>query len=134
MGLDNGIEIRKNKRTEELKLDAKFSVLYSDKYLEICYWRKCCGLRNCIVNYLETNHKFMIDEGLWKLDVEDINFIIETLEYFNNKRVWNEEGRSIWEWKNYKKIIRRNINDLHYILAKMEDFPNDFEITFYDSY
>lgn len=133
MGLDNGIEIRKNKRTEELKLDAKFSTEYSDTHLEVCYWRKCWGLRNRIVKYLV--YKYNSDEyvGVWKLDIEDINQILDILEYFNNKKVWNEE-ESIWEWKNYKKTIRRNINDLHYILAKMEDFPDDFEVIFYDSY
>lgn len=134
MGLDNGIEIRKNKRTEELKLDAKFSTEYSDTHLEVCYWRKCWGLRDRILEHLAYKYNLTIVEYSWRLDVEDINFIIETLEYFNNKRVWAEEGRSIWEWKHYKKTIRRNINDLHYILAKMEDFPDDFEITFYDSY
>ena len=131
MGLDNGIFI-KNKYKElydELGPDCWPELDHGDCKYEICYWRKCWGIRNAIMK------KFHFEDGEYefKLDKEDIPVIIKILLHFCNNDVWEDEGNPIWS---YDEIIETNIN---YIVAlkqliKYWDKHPDLEVYFYDSY
>lgn len=134
MGLDNGIEIKMSKATEMLSLDSFYNVPYTGaNFLEVCYWRKCWGLRNDIVRYL--NNKYNTDQDTleWKLDVADIKAIIEIVKSWRNKKKWNNESRSIWTYKEMKEHLIEDIENLTYLYSKMEHY-NIPDVTFYDSY
>lgn len=139
MGLENGIIIKKNVMTNLAGLNDYFSDGIDEDgkntELEVCYWRKCWGIRNDFVDYLRTERNVDIDDiENYILNTQDIIKLIEILEYYNKKKTWELEGRSIWSWKEFKPILRKNINDLYYLRAKMEDFPGAFAIYSYDSY
>lgn len=123
MGLDNGIEIKKIKDNIIFNLDN-----------EICYWRKCWGLRDDIIEYLRTVYPDNKEEYAWNLSKEDIVEIINITDFWDNKQKWNKESRSIWKYKEYKNTLKASLNNLHYLLAKMEDYPDGIEVEFYDSF
>lgn len=140
MGLDNGITIKKTNKTERIGLDRFYNLEYdgSDS-LEVCYWRKCWGLRNDIINYLSQVYGTSTEEYEWTLDRADIFNIIEIIKSWRNKKKWNAEGESIWTYKEMKEHLIKDIENLTYLYAKMESHYHDFledeiKVVFYDSY
>lgn len=131
MGLDNGIILRKvNPDTLSINKLTKLDKTYSDNPdTEVCYWRKCWGIRNAIVD------KFHFDRegGEHKLDAEDIPVIIKILFDFYGKEEWEEEADSIWEWDEFKDNLRQQILNLTWLYDYMLANP-DVEVYFYDSY
>lgn len=128
MGLDNGIILR-DVNPKELVVNKLINLdNLEDTSAEICYWRKCWGIRNAIVEKLHFN-----DNEESKLDVEDIPVIIKILFDFYGQTEWEENADSIWEWDEFKDTLRQQIFNLmwlyDYMLAHL-----DAEIIFYDSY
>ena len=132
MGLDNGI-IVKNKYKELLEElgpdyweDHKSK---DDNDYDLCYWRKCWGIRNAIIK------KFHFPEtcGEYKLDLEDIPVIIKILEGFCNSNNWEEYGDSIWEYDDYIHTLIEQIVNLKIFYKYWKKHP-EIEVYFYDSY
>ena len=135
MGLDNGICIKRTLETNKIVELQMFNLDY-DKELkddfEVCYWRKCYGLRNDILCII--GKRWYPDEYEFKLTKNDIDNIIKLLGSYNEE-TWVD---SIWEWTSdedgwsYSEHIKRDIEDLK-ILRELMD-KHDLEVYFYDSY
>lgn len=135
MGLDNGIQIKRNTSTNSIPELKQFELSYDNKHqfdFEICYWRKCYNIRNMIMDVVESardNDKSDI------LTTTDIEKIIHGLQSFNSAN-WQENGGSIWDWDDeeypYSEKIQRDIENLKNLQTLMEKY--DLEVYFYDSY
>ena len=130
MGLDNGIVIRGVTR-KQLPLLMRY---HNDKdyianEVEICYWRKCWGLRNAIIHTLfitEDPEKYE-----YKLTIKDVDFIRALLvNYLKHPEDWDD---SIWTFDEIKHSLydyRWNLILLHFWMKRHPDK----EVIFYDSY
>ena len=160
MGLDNGIYIRYNidnlpepdGHVGSNYLSIPYALYQNldlihverDKDNDIClcaevvYWRKWWGVRNQVVNYLEDKyHTTQPGTFSWSLDTLDCYTIIEILRDFDNEETWENEGRSIWEYKecNIHYQIQEDIAELKRIIDLLnKKDPRVKEIYFYDSY
>ena len=130
MGLDNGITIYKKNLNSSIILNESFIPLD----YEVCYWRKCWGIRNDIISYLHNTHEIQEDLYEYELTLEDLQAIYDILLSWYNKKKWNESGRSIWDWKTIKEQLRYDCNRLAYLIAKKEVYGDDLPVYFYDSY
>ena len=130
MGLDNGIILKVNPDTlttnKLVRLDKTWG---EDSNTEVCYWRKCWGIRNAII---EKFH-FLTDCSEFKLDVEDIPVVIRILFDFYGKEEWEENADSIWEWGEFKDTLKQQILNLTWLYNYMLKNP-ECEVIFYDSY
>lgn len=131
MGLDNGIILKVNPNTitnlnKLVRLDKTWG---EDPHTEVCYWRKCWGIRNAIIGKFH----FPTDCGKFKLDAEDIPVIIKILFDFYGKEEWEEKADSIWEWDEFKDNLRQQILNLTWLYDYMLANP-ECEVYFYDSY
>ena len=130
MGLDNGITIYKKNLNSSIILNESFIPLDC----EICYWRKCWGIRDDIIDYLHNTHKIQEELYEYELTLADLQAIYNILLSWYNKKKWNESGRSIWDWKTIKEQLRYDCNRLAYLIAKKEVYEDDLPVYFYDSY
>lgn len=128
MGLDNGIILNASPDKYDVNKLIKLDKTY-DLKTEVCYWRKCWGIRNAIVD------KFHFDRegGEHKLDAEDIPVVIKILFSFYGKEEWEESADSIWEWDEFKDTLRQQILNLTWLYDHMLANP-ECEVYFYDSY
>lgn len=132
MGLDNGIMI---KRRADLPaaafayFDDEWRVKY-DYNLEVAYWRKCWNVRDVILDVL---HVPFDNDSQTTMTVEDVDAVIAALCKINKKN-WLDRGSTIWEWKDFKNIQRRNIRNLRRLRYMMKKEPDVFEVYFYDSW
>ena len=105
---------------------------------EVVYWRKCWGIRNEMVAHLNNKYKTDDrDEYKWSLDTEDCYCLIEILREYDNKDVWDNEGRSIWDYEDdhMHDHLLADIHTLHEIIRLLQDNnPRVLEVYFYDSY
>ena len=136
MGLDNGIFVKSNCReiTRDILPDSlvyPFDKDYGNQ-VDIAYWRKCWGLRNEILNILNT--RFIEDNYYSEIDTpEKIQGVMDVIFSFMNKQVWEDDGNSIWD---YETIIH-NLRDCYMNLVIMKNFMHenpDVYLVFYDSY
>lgn len=128
MGLDNGIILR-DVNPKELIVNKLVTLdNLGDTSVEICYWRKCWGIRNAIVKKLHFN-----DGEESKLDIEDIPVIIRILFDFYGQVEWEDEADSIWEWEEFKETLSQQIMNLTWLYNYMLEH-SDAEVIFYDSY
>lgn len=128
MGLDNGIILR-DVNPKELVVNKLINLdNLEDTSAEICYWRKCWGIRNEIVGKLHFN-----DNEESKLDAEDIPVIIKILFDFYGQTEWEEDADSIWEWDEFKDTLRQQIFNLMWLYDYMLEH-SDAKVIFYDSY
>lgn len=132
MGLDNGIIVRSNKADVKFSRCEWYSV--EEGTWEVCYWRKYWGLRNEVMQYLQKRYEWEDEPARIDLTLEDVKIILTIVKEWKNKKRWNAESRSIWSYKEAKGNLAYTIENLIYLIAKMEDFPNDIEVYFYDSY
>lgn len=127
MGLDNGIIITKGVKRKNIP-----SFVHFDNYIkptiELCYWRKCWGIRGMILQKLHGR-----DSDHTDLNVEDIPVIIKILKYFCSEKHWEEEADSIWEYKDFKDILIDQIINLSWLYDYWQQHPN-LKCYFYDSY
>ena len=139
MGLDNGICVKKSAITQLINIndtfiDNNYNYNYNSNEIDITYWRKCWGLRNDIMEYLTEKYNINDDCCSFNLEAKDIKQLIEILITWYDKKKWNSESQSIWTWKEIKGNLLDSIRNLSYLLGKMEDYPNEFIVYFYDSY
>ena len=137
MGLDNGIVVKSDKRKitrDDLPPEIlyPFDEDYNDNP-EILYWRKNWGLRDSIVHYLEAIDN-KVQEGTYLIRTYyEIFDIVDIIFHFLDKKVWDEEGESIWEYEEVKERLQDDIVNLVLIISFMKENP-DIYLEFYDSY
>lgn len=133
MGLDNGIMIKAKKDfTWKSKLGNASIYGYQflkEETLEVCYWRKCWGIRNDIIYKLHMSSNECNSETL---EPEEIRVIIRVLESYTDKEYWGQNADSIWE---YSEIIETLWSQI-YTLVYVESLANEglVEVSFYDSW
>ena len=67
------------------------------------------------------------------MTIDDVDAVITALCKINKKN-WLDRGSTIWEWKEFKDIQRRNIRNLRRLRYMMRKEPEVFEVYFYDSW
>lgn len=67
------------------------------------------------------------------MTIDDVDAVIKALCKINKKN-WLDRGSTIWEWKEFKDIQRRNIRNLRRLRCMMRKKPEVFEVYFYDSW
>lgn len=98
-----------------------------DLDFDICYWRKCWGVRALISKAIGG----IVDCGDTPLKREDIPKIITVLKSFNADN-WDDLSDSIWEWEDHEEVNQGHIEDLEYLYDLMGE--HDLDVYFYDSY
>ena len=124
--------MRRTQQSNKIKELKVFNLDY-DKELkydfEVCYWRKCWGLRNDVLYLL--GQRF-VDKYEFDLSKSDVENIIKLLESYDAES-WS---CSIWDWNNeeypYSEKIQRDIENLKILRELMNKY--DLEVYFYDSY
>ena len=132
MGLDNGIEIKRRADLPALAF-TQFDEEYRAKHnydLEVAYWRKCWNVRSIIMDVLKVKED---NDCYTTMTIEDVDAVITALCKINKKN-WLDRGSTIWDWKEFKGIQRRNIRNLRRLRYMMRKKPEVFEVYFYDSW
>ena len=137
MGLDNGFYVKSNKRkiTREMLpsiIKYPFEKDYNDE-VEIVYWRKNWGLRNCIMAEFGW---YELPEDQYKFEIDSPNqvlAIIEIISLFLNREKWESDAQSIWTYDEIRPVLLQNIINFVAIKIFMDENP-DIYLEFYDSY
>jgi hypothetical protein len=131
MGLDNGIVLQGVKR-ENIKVPWFVSFPFATDFehrLDVCYWRKCWGIRERIRNLLHMDNK--VYEA--PVEEDDIPALIRLLENFLDKDYWDNNAESIWEYDEYKSHLLQQIKNLLWLREFLKLNPC-VKCYFYDSY
>lgn len=130
MGLDNGLILR-NPKVEQVPsyIISRFDF---DETLDVCYWRKCWGIRRAILNVLDPQG-VMSDEYEFRVEAEDVPAIKKALKPFFDSVYWEENGDSIWEYEEYKDVLLQDWVNLTWLEGYLKNNP-DAVCFFYDSY
>lgn len=132
MGLDNGISIKRRADLPTLAF-TYFDEEYRAKHnydLEVAYWRKCWNVRRIIIDILNVREN---NDSHTTMTIDDVDAVITALHKMNKKN-WLACGSTIWDWKEFKGIQRRNIRNLRRLRHMMRKKPEVFEVYFYDSW
>ena len=135
MGLDNGFYVKSNKRTITREmLPSAIQFPFNTDYngdVEIVYWRKNWGLRNAVLDLL--NSRFS-EEYRFDIDTpETVIEIIGIIGSFLDPEKWESEGQSIWTAEEARPGLIRDIMNFALIYGFMLENP-DVYLQFYDSY
>lgn len=129
IGLDNGIVL--NKPTNVIPFYVKVDDwVLSHNSVEICYWRKCWGIRNeilCLFPEAEPN------DSCLDLTPEHIRSIRKIIRSFMNRKKWEEEGMSIWTYDEIRPRLTKQWFALWWLEHYLKKNP-DAEACFYDSW
>lgn len=98
--------------------------------LEVAYWRKCWNVRRIIIDILDVRED---NDSETLMTLDDVDAVITALCKINKKN-WLDCGGTIWDWKEFKGIQRRNIRNLRRLRRMMRKQPKVFEVYFYDSW
>lgn len=135
MGLDNGIEVKRNEHTNSILELRQFELEYDKNHeydFEICYWRKCWNVRNDILWII--GERFG-DQYEYNLDKEDVDQIIKLFESYNADN-FEDSGGCVWDWDDeeypYSEKIKQDIENLKMLRQLMDKYVLD--VYFYDSY
>lgn len=141
MGLDNKLILKtlKNNSPTDIPSSAeKVHFFVSENtiydYFEFYYWRKCWGLRNTIVEYLNSAHPQNDPKPYkWPIEIDDIDPIIAIISSWNNKDKWENKGLSIWSYEDIKPHLNDHISNLKWLKKYLLENSNA-SCYFYDSY
>lgn len=135
MGLDNGITVRAKTQLAVDMFEDYFNELHlnTTNHEELCYWRKCQGIR---ADILDIAH--VIDDEGWEytLTLADLQKIVNILASYltdPNKDWWSV----IWDRVEMVSIVTESLRTLCKFLEVVREWSltdDDFEIIFYDSY
>lgn len=137
MGLDNGLLIKKKDGTKidfsifPHELDSENFYEYNDNSMEVIYYRKCWGPRNEIIGKLMG--PFDEEKYEYKVSFENLKEIYKIISHFNNKKVWENDGCSIWEYSEMRDKLDQDLTILEWLMDYMRAH-DDLEVYFYDSY
>ena len=130
MGLDNGIELRTHKET----------LHHRSNNIEICYFRKCWGIRDEILGILKDNHSNYnfseIGGGTYDLDSKDVKDIKKIIKRFLDEDYFNDYADSkIFTYEEYKPILKKAYKNLRWLRWYLWLCGNKVRrLWFYDSY
>lgn len=137
MGLDNGIMLEINS-TKKIKIPKCFvhEQWFDQGEYEICYWRKCWGIRNSIIVdvFEKSTHTDMYE---FQITANDIPKIIAVLKFYDHKITWGQDNSMIWDYKrdHIHKQLKNNIKCLKELKKFLQKYQNeDIKCYFYDSY
>ena len=138
MGLDNAIMLKVNILNRNIKVPKCFNheEWYGLGVYEVCYWRKCWGIRNKIITEV-FNEKTSSDKYEFKVAHDDVLKIIKILKYYDNEKNWNDDNSTIWHYKEDKihKQIKYNLKNLKRLYMFLRKYSNEnIYCYFYDSY
>lgn len=129
MGLDNGVIVRGVKRNE---LSPFMRYPYDKDYydgVEVCYWRKCWGLRGWFLREAYPNRE--CGQDYFQLTEREINILLKIIRnYLRHPEDWDQ---SIWEFDEIKPHLRKQQWNLVLLRTWMRKHPDAY-VYFYDSY
>lgn len=129
IGLDNGVFL--NKPTSVIPFYVKVdSWASSEDSVEICYWRKCWGIRDEILSLFPEADS---NDSCLKLTPEHIRAIRKIIRSFMNKEKWEEESNSIWTYDEIRPRLIKHWVALWWLERYLRKNP-DAEAYFYDSW
>ena len=100
---------------------------------EIAYWRKCWNIREDILNIIGKNKDAYVAYE-YPVSYNDLLEIIKTLKSYNRHN-WNtSETQNLWEWRDIKHTLKRQIKTLIHVAQIFKKDPCAFTVMFYDSY
>lgn len=141
MGLDNGIILKAKENISvpsELMLtkydvcgsfnsddiDKPLDIIPKDEQVEICYWRKCWGIRNEIMHCFE--------KCPYKIPLDELDEICDIINKFTKEEYYNMYARSIWDWDEMVDKLKLQITRLEWCKELLKE--DKIELEFYDSY
>lgn len=128
MGLDNGIRVLMSE-ADAKKNGCPLIGSNNEYFAEICYWRKCYGLRDLIIKNLQLSS----DRVTYTLFYKDINTIIDILiSLIQSEDDW-KYADSIWEYDEYLTNMCNCILRLKWLKEYWKTHP-DIQVIFYDSH
>lgn len=131
MGLDNGIVLKLRKKEGELYIPSYTKIdTYSeeDNELEVCYWRKCQGIRAGVLEILGGEDP---EDSTYDLTPKTIAQIRDMLyEVLCNPNDW---WSTIWDFDEVISHIAQEIVNLTWLIDIMQTEPHA-SAYFYDSY
>lgn len=99
--------------------------------VEIVYWRKNWGLRNAVLDLLDSR---FVENTYFDIDTPDtVIKIIGIIGSFLDPEKWESEGQSIWTAEEARPGLIRDMMNLALIYGFMLENP-DVYLQFYDSY
>ena len=130
MGLDNGVFIKNYTRVQLPKsFRYPFEKDYAPNEVEICYWRKCWGLRNEFLNTCFPRRSN--EEVYFNLGVKEVEDLLYIITYFlKHPKSWDN---SIWTFEEIKSNLKEQKHNLKVLIKWMKKNP-EAEVVFYDSY
>lgn len=128
MGLDNGIRLMMTE-ADAKKNGCPFIGSDSESFTEICYWRKCYGLRDLIIKNLQLSN----DRVTYTLFYKDVNTIIDILISLTQSEDDWKYADSIWEYDEYLTNMCNCILRLKWLKEYWKTHPG-IQVIFYDSY
>ena len=134
MGLDNGIVlVTKHKIKQEDIPDyidlSDYKEENNSYSYDICYWRKCWGLRNWFLR--EAYPNWDLDQYRFQMTEREVNILLKIIRhYLRHPEDWND---SIWEFDEIKPCLREQQWNLVLLRTWMRKHPDAY-VYFYDSY
>lgn len=130
MGLDNGVILKMN-TIDARKAGCPFlECTFGDRDVDICYWRKCYGLRDLIFGELKLDDS----NSYYSLTQDNINTLIDLLIFLvESEESWVNNAESIWEYDEYLPNMCQCILRLRWLKEYWKTHP-DIKVYFYDSY
>ena len=129
MGLDNGVVVRDVKRSE---LSPFMRYSYEKDYhdgVEVCYWRKCWGLRSWFLR--EAYPNWNLNQYHFQMTEREINILLRIIRnYLRHPEDWDQ---SIWEFDEIKYHLHNQQWNLVLLRTWMRKHPDAY-VYFYDSY
>lgn len=147
MGLDNGIVLKAKEdisvpselmltkydvcgRFNSDDIGEPLDIIPKDELVEICYWRKCWGIRNEIVYCLG---KYNLGaEYAYKIPFDTIDEVCDIINKFTKEYYYNMYARSIWDWDEMVDKLKLQITRLEWCKRLLKE--DKIELEFYDSY
>ena len=134
MGLDNGIDAKKINPADIPGFVTIGVPSYATEKdtMEVCYWRKCWGLRGMILEAIFAQN---LPDEKYRYDLEwkEVENIAKGLIPFLEKEYFDTYAQSIWDYEEMQEQLVQDIINLKWLAWYMKKHP-EVEVSFYDSY
>lgn len=129
MGLDNGVIVRGvNRKDLPRFMRYPFEKDYQSG-VEVCYWRKCWGLRNWFLR--EAYPNYTADDYRFKMTTKEVSILRRIIDhYLKHPEDWDD---SIWTFDEFKRSLHDQKWNLALLHVWMRKHPDAY-VYFYDSY
>lgn len=130
VGLDNGITVRRNEFTTQLKRLRRFEASWDIRHEEdfsVAYWRNDYGLRRAFVEA-----GIVKTDGEKLLSIEEIDIIISIIKKYKKKTCCSLKEQLTWGF--VQLFLDPNIRNLKALKRIKQKYGEKIEVEFYDSY